>query len=88
MSEREALALCRASVSGGSYVLAEAARARLGAAGLTPADVKHALETAKRCSPDAAISARVTTWKARGSSVDGAEVMLTVAFDGDVVMVL
>jgi hypothetical protein len=94
-SEDAALALCRASVDAGRYILTEEAQRRFHSIGLALSDVRHVLQTARSCvptsaddAPDVASAANVAMWTAIGTSIDGGEIALTLAFDGDLVMVL
>jgi len=86
-NESEALVRCRASAREGTYVMTEVAESRLKADGHSPADVRHALENAVECKAAGTMGTKAR-WSVKGPSVDGAELLLTVAFDSDVALVL
>lgn len=90
LTEAEAVARCRASVAAGRYVLSDDAASRLLGLGVSPGDVRSALASPAGCTANprkesASVSA---TWSLVGPSIDGAPIDLTVAFDGEVVLVL
>jgi len=80
-SESAALTRCHANGAAGNYAVAEAAEQRLKRFGVTTADVRHAIENAYSASP--VVKDGRTTWNIAGLSVDGTEIVLNVAFDGD-----
>ncbi|MFZ5439516.1 MAG: DUF4258 domain-containing protein [Myxococcota bacterium] len=82
MTAAEALEKVRGLAAPGRYVVSQHARQRMRQRGVREGDLRHALENAHACSPQAD-----DKWKVDGPDLDGDELTVVVVIDDGLVVV-